>query len=132
MLSWSKEPLVEWIKPFTPMTMKEAVNQEWMTEQNFLYYINTYPSLKHKYEAIRTAKKEVVWSLAENNLHKALDEWNDIDLLDKAKLSLDYLKSTDKSYNQKIEVNQTTKSLNFHISDDELKWRIYELMEKLW
>ena len=132
MLSWAKNPKDNNIWSYVPMSMKEAVKEEWMTEQNFIYYINTYPALKEKYEAVRRTKREVIWNIAENNLKNALEDEKEIDKLDKAKLSLDYLKSTEKSYNQKIEVNQTTKSLNFNISDDELKARIYDLMEKLW
>lgn len=132
MLSWTKSPQNVTIWSYVPMSMKEAVTEEWMTEQNFIYYINTYPALKEKYEAVRRTKREVIWNIAENNLKNALEDKEEIAKLDKAKLSLDYLKSTDKTYNQKIEVNQTVKSLNFNISDDELKARIYDLMERLW
>lgn len=132
MLSWTKKPKNDKIWSFIPMSMKEAVAEEWMTEQNFIYYVNTYPALKEKYEAVRRVKREVIWNIAENNLKDALEDNKEIDKLDKAKLSLDYLKSTDKTYNQKIEVNQVSKNLNFNINDDELKSRIYDLMAKLW
>ena len=56
----------------------------------------------------------------------SLKDINDIDL---AKLSLDYLKQVDKDYNPKIEVNQAME-LKLDISDEELKNRIYELMSK--
>ena len=113
------------------MTLEQACLQEGMTKQNFFYYVNNYPELKEKYEAVRTAKREITGSLAENNLHNALEDNSEIGMLDKARLSLDYLKATDKSYNQKIEVNQTVKALNFNVSDEEVLARINELMSKI-
>lgn len=126
MIHWDKD------NNYRPLSMKEAVSKVWIAQQTFIYYINTYPSLKEKYEAIKSAKREIIWWIAENNIHKALDWDMDIDDIDKARLSLDYLKSTTKEYNPKIEVNQSIKSININISDEELKSRIQELMSKLW
>ena len=123
MLSWSKE------NKYKPMQLKEAVAELWMTEQNFFYYINRYPEFKKRYKNIKSARIERIWNMAEENLSEAIWGKKDINDIDLAKLSLDYLKQVDKDYNPKVEVNQAME-LKLDISDDELKNRIYELMSK--
>jgi hypothetical protein len=54
----------------------------------------------------------------------------DIEDLDLAKLSMQYMKDTDKAHNVKMEIDMNVKSLNLNISEEEIMAKIQELMAK--
>lgn len=115
-------------KPYTPMPMKQAAKEFGISQFAFLSTVNNYDEMKERYEHTKTLKREAVKNLAENNLEKALQWMMDMEWKDVARLSLDYMKSTDKAFNPKLEIEQNVKRLNLDVSDEELKLRIQELM----
>lgn len=124
--------MLSWKAPsYKPLSMKHAAAEIWVNAQAFSQYCNLHTEFKKKYEKLKEAKRNVIWSLAETNLEKALDEDNQkIDDLDKARLSLDYLKATEKAYNPRIEVEGVVKNLMIWLTDEEIKAKMSELMNK--
>jgi hypothetical protein len=116
--------------PYYPMTLNQACRELDMLPQQFFYYLNTYPALKEKYEAIKVARREKVKHYAEDNLDKAIGGKMDIDDTDLANLSLKYLEKTDKAFNPKQEIDVISKNLHFNMSDEQIMSKIQELMKK--
>ena len=118
------------LAPYHPLTLKRACLEIGMTPQNFFYYMREYPALKEKYEDMRVARREKIKNLAEDNIDKAISWKMDIEDLDLAKLSMQYMKDTDKAHNVKMEIDMNVKSLNLNISEEEIMAKIQELMAK--
>lgn len=126
---WKKEAVgdKDYI-PYTPMTLEKALAEVWKSRVAFFWNLNNHPEFKEKYELAKEARRENRKAMAENQLDKALGWLMTMEDKDLARLSLDILKATDKSYNPKIEIEETKKSLHLNISDADLQAKILELM----
>lgn len=117
------------VKKNTPLTMQEAVREVWMSAQNFIYYVNTYPELKNRYEETKELRREKLRLISEDVIDSALDWRLALSDKDKVDLAMKYLKDTDKAYNPRVEVESTSKNLNFNISNEELIEKIFDYLK---
>lgn len=125
---WEKLP--DWsIKAYS--NLSELLKYSWISKQMFSYYLKEDEALRVRYNTLR----EVIWMSntmsAENNLSNALEwtwdfEW--LEAKERAKLSLDYLKSVDVMYNPKINVE--TKNVNLDVSMEDL-YRQFEQFKNM-
>lgn len=115
---------------YQPMTAMQACMQVWISQQALHYYLREYPEIKDKYEDIRVAKREKIKSQAEDNLDRAIAWAMEIDDVDLARLSMQYLEKTDKSYNIKQEIDVNVKALHMNLSEEDILTKIQELMAK--
>ena len=115
----------------TYWTLWELLKRSWISKQMFSYYLKEDEVLRVRYNTLR----ETIWTAnvlsAEDNLTNALEwtwafEW--LDPKERAKLSLDYLKSVDVMYNPKINIE--TKNVNLDIPIDEL-YRQFEQFKNM-
>jgi len=70
---------------------------------------------------------------AEDNLMQAMDGDGDFAVMeskDRARLSLDILKQTERAYNPKIEIEAKTENMNFEVPMEELEKMILELIHE--
>jgi len=106
-----------------PCTLKEALSYTRVSKQMFYYNISTDIYIRERYEALRNLKRTHSKSLAEDNLWQALaweGRFADMERKEVAKLSLDFLKVTDDSYNPKIVTENTNKDIDLTIPMEEL------------
>lgn len=115
----------------TYASLWELLKRTWISKQMFSYYLKEDEVLRIRYNTLR----ETIWTTnvmsAEDNLTNALEwtwafEW--LDPKERAKLSLDYLKSVDVMYNPKINIE--TKNVNLDIPIDEL-YRQFEQFKNM-
>ena len=116
-----------WIKPWAPMTMSAACREVGISINSFIPHMKSDPDLSKMYQEYRENKQELLRFASEDNITKWI-LW-ELDLTDKEKVdtSLKVLQMTDSKYNQKIEVEQTTKNLNFNISLEDMENKFREL-----
>lgn len=126
----NEENIEKGVQPNTPLSIDDACREVWMNRMTFYYYRNNTPALREKHIQFKDNRRELLKDRAEDTISKALHwEMNitDKDILDTAKWMSE---KTDKAYNPKIEIEQTTKNLNFDISITEMEEQILELMRK--
>lgn len=116
---------------FKKVTLKEALEITWVQKALFYYHIRQNPTLGAKYEDTRLNRREALKDKAEDNLMWAM-EWTwdfaDMEWKDRARLSLDILKQTDKAYNPRTEIDAKIENLNFDIPMEDMEKMILELI----
>lgn len=129
LLDWAKEYKFSSKWPFEKLTVKEACKEEWVSENSFYVYMKSNPSLYKKYQFSREVQRDVLKERAQSNLEKIL--WWELEVENKElwRLSLDVLKSIEKAYNPKQEIDITNNEA-ISLSMDEIIWRIDELKNK--
>jgi len=111
----------------------EAIDEVWINLHNFRYHIKTNATLWAKYNDIKVSRRESMKDRAEDNLLQAMEGKGDFAVMeskDRARLSLDILKQTDKAYNPKIEIEAKTENMNFNTPVEELERMILELINE--
>jgi len=133
MLYWAstvnKENKEDWVKSMQPMTLKQACRQAHLPVYSFHYQLSTNPELKKGYELFKENRREGMKNKAEENLNQLLD-WG-LEGKELADLSIKLLERTDRAYNQKVEIEQTTKNLNFNIPIQDLEKQLKDILN-LW
>lgn len=128
----SEANIKRWVKPATPLLLKEAVAEVWMHQVDFHWRIDKYPEYKERYEYIRRIRMEKTKNSAEETLDAAIAWELDIDDIDRAKLSLNYLEKVDKTYNTKLQIDNNINALMLDMSEEDIKRKILELSWELW
>jgi len=114
-------------------TAAQAWEELWLEKHNFYYHIRSNPALKAKYEDVKLSRRDVMNDKAEDNLMQAMDGDGDFAVMeskDRARLSLDILKQTERAYNPKIEIEAKTENMNFEVPMEELEKMILELIHE--
>ena len=117
-----------WIERYTPMSMAAACREVGIPQTKVMFHIKKDTQLSKMYKEYREDKQELMKFVSEDNLSKWLNgelELTDKDLVD---LSLKVLERTDKAYNPKIEIEQTTKTLNFNVDIKDMERQLQELI----
>lgn len=114
--------------PFSPLTIKDACIELWITEHQYYSALRNNPDMAKRHHEYREVKRELIRTLAESNIEKAVRWELDISDWDLSKLSLSVLEKTDKAYNPKQEVKIETAYDN--LTEEEIISRIKELINE--
>lgn len=115
---------------YRKIPLNQACEEAGIHYYTFYRAVNNSKALKKAYNEIEEVRKSTIKWAAEENLVKAMNregEYKWMEAKDTARLSLDVLKSLDKGYNPKIEVENTGEVTVANISKEEILKRIEEL-----
>lgn len=117
------------LKPMVPMNIKQACREAGMNYQRFYQMLNADLILKKQFELFRENKQNYMKSAAEDNIFKGIEGELGLDWKELTDLSLKLLERTDKTYNPKVEIEQTIKNLSFNIDLNELQRQFNDIVK---
>lgn len=115
------------LQPNTPLTVQQACREYGITPNTFYTHLNTFPSIKQKYEVMKVNRREYLKEVAEATMVEVLENW---DLTDKEKFDASFkvAQATMKEYNPKTEIETKSIGINLTKSSDDLRSDLAELL----
>ncbi len=108
------------LKPHKPMSVVQACEEYWISPMTFYSHLRKYPDIKEYYDNMKEDRREYIRESAESNIEKALNWWLELSDKDVVDASFKMLEKTDRKYNQKIEIETKTISVNINKSSEDL------------
>lgn len=135
MTIWAKvieneKNIEEWVKPWYPLKLQQAVREFWMPSPSYFYSkLKKYPALKERYDEMKESARSYMQSLAEDHIYAALDnQYKSLTEKDKVDISFRLNEKTHKAYNPKSEVELAIEKIPERSSNEILS----ELSELIW
>lgn len=120
----------KWLKPNTPISYKDIAKELWHTNNKIHLMDKTKEVWEHREKIKRDLMKEMQ-SNSEKILNKTFDLekwWFKMKDSERARLALDFKKSTDKAYNPSQSIDLNINELDF----SDLDYLKSQLSEELW